>query len=151
MKIVKKLGDYIGQAAWKLIYDKDFNKHLKLETVTYDVYSALLSQSGTSDPVAVVLDDTTNDTITFSRNSEGYYTINSANLIFTTGKTTVLIGALDTSNSVLESSYVTYSSDTFPDTITIRTGILSPDGGDIIATQADNILDNRFIEIRIYK
>lgn len=56
---------------------------------SYSVYTALLSQSGTNDPVATVLQNTLGGTVVWSRNTTGDF---SATLggAFTTNKTTVL-------------------------------------------------------------
>lgn len=59
-----------------------------LDTRPYKVYTALLSQSGTSDPVATVLENTIGD-ISFEYIDIGAYTISSNNL-FTENKTIVL-------------------------------------------------------------
>lgn len=58
---------------------------------SYKKYVALLTQSGTSAPVATVLEDTIG-TITFEYSSEGNYNINST-AKFTSGKTVIFLGA----------------------------------------------------------
>lgn len=55
------------------------NFNLGGATPQYKVYTALLSQSGTNDPVAVVLENTLGQTITWSYNNVGAY--NSSDII----------------------------------------------------------------------
>jgi len=52
----------------------------------YKVYTALLTQSGINAPVATVLENTLGATITYSRVSDGIYTITTDG-IFTSDKT----------------------------------------------------------------
>ena len=57
----------------------------------YKVYTALLSQSSTSNPTVVILENTLG-TVTFTRTSIGVYSVNSPGL-FTADKTFVIMGA----------------------------------------------------------
>ena len=57
----------------------------------YKVYTALLSQSSTSNPTVVILENTLG-TVTFTRSSIGVYSVNSSGL-FTADKTFVIMGA----------------------------------------------------------
>jgi hypothetical protein len=77
-------------------------------TQPYKVYTALLTQSGTNAPVATVLENTFNETFTFTRIATGIYRIVSANNAFTTGKTFVIMQAITTfttGNPVLNQYY----------------------------------------------
>ena len=77
-------------------------------TAPYKVYTALLTQSGTDAPVATVLENTFNETFTFTRMGPGMYNIVSANNAFTTGKTFVIMQAITTftsGNPVLNQYY----------------------------------------------
>jgi hypothetical protein len=65
-------------------------------TPPYKVYSALISQSGTDAPTAIVLENTLG-TITFTYNNTGQYRINSDNL-FTSNKTWTSIAYNDVVN-----------------------------------------------------
>jgi hypothetical protein len=56
------------------------------------VYKAILNQSGTDAPVAVVGTNTLGGTVTFTRDMAGNYQINGAGL-FTVGKTFITLGA----------------------------------------------------------
>jgi hypothetical protein len=51
-----------------------------LEDKIYKVYTAIITQTGNSDPTAVVLANTLGGEVTFSRNQEGQYNINSSAL-----------------------------------------------------------------------
>jgi hypothetical protein len=101
----------------------------------YKVYTALLTQVGTSDPTAIVLENTIG-TITLSRNSTGSYYINSPNL-FTVDKTftqitSILFGDIHyliTYGNISRISVVTSNAAT---------------------TFLDGKLDNTPIEIRVY-
>ena len=57
----------------------------------YKVYTALYSQSNTSNPTVVILENTLG-TVTFTRSSNGVYLVNSSGL-FTADKTFVIMGA----------------------------------------------------------
>ena len=55
---------------------------------THKIWRGLITQTGTSDPVATELENTLGGSITFSRSSAGVYSINGTGL-FTTNKTFV--------------------------------------------------------------
>lgn len=57
----------------------------------YKSYVALVSQSGTDDPTAIVLENTTGLTLTWGRDTVGNYTLNAPSALFTADKTTVLV------------------------------------------------------------
>lgn len=94
----------------------------------YKVYTALLTQSGTSAPVATVLENTLGGTVTWNYEDVGDY---SATLTgaFTTGKTWIIVGT----DTATFSSYHTN-----PNSV----GITSPAG--------NGALSSRSIEIRVY-
>ena len=54
-------------------------------------YVALLSQSGTDDPTAIVLENTLGEIPTLSRYETGAYTLDTVGEVFTENKTVVLI------------------------------------------------------------
>lgn len=62
-------------------------------TSTYKVYTALVTQSGTSAPTAIVLENTTGATITFARTGAGMYTATFSSAVLTTNKTTMSISS----------------------------------------------------------
>lgn len=57
-------------------------------SITHKIWRGLITQTGTSDPVATELQNTLGGSITFSRSSAGVYSINGTGL-FTTNKTFV--------------------------------------------------------------
>jgi len=58
---------------------------------SYLVYRALLNQSGTNAPTAIVLENTLGETPTFGYDAAGVYTLNTVGNVFTTDKTFVLV------------------------------------------------------------
>jgi hypothetical protein len=55
----------------------------------YKTYTALLNQTGTAAPVATILENTTDGTFTWTRQSAGTYTITASSALFTVNKTIV--------------------------------------------------------------
>ena len=104
----------------------------------YTVYTALLTQAGAAVgniPVATVLQNTTTQTITWSRtagNAAGQYTATITNAAFTLNKTMVFInnGSASSTNNIEWAS---------PTTATVT-----------IDTSADSVLTAASLEIRIY-
>jgi hypothetical protein len=132
-------------------------------TQSYKVYAALLTQSGTSAPIATVLDNPSGLVINFVRHNPGLYSINSTS--FVRGK--VIINNI---NPYIESSWeISDTSIAFPK---IQTGGGPPTtnreikipgamyttGTDIRfatfenSSYSDDVLSkvNAFIEIRVY-
>ena len=111
-------------------------------TPAYKVYSALLTQTGTNDPTAIVLQNTLGVPVTWYReNSIGsgnYYA--EAFGAFTLGKTVIVPGVINftalnnTTLATLDQVFI----------LTIGTGLSPIPGPD------DNLLSNTFIEIRVY-
>jgi len=68
----------------------------------YTSYVALISQTGTNDPIATQLANTTNKTFTFTRASNGSYSIIASGSLFTSGKTIVFLngGAAENNHDV---------------------------------------------------
>jgi hypothetical protein len=64
----------------------------KIPVPTYKVYTALLTQTGTNAPVAIVLENTLGGNLTFSSDEGLYNTVTSSGL-FTENKTFVLLGS----------------------------------------------------------
>jgi hypothetical protein len=56
----------------------------KISQPTYKVYTALLTQLGSSAPTAIVLENTLDNTVTLSRNSSGNYSITCVDFADTT-------------------------------------------------------------------
>ena len=102
----------------------------------YTVYTALISQAGTAAPSAIVLQNTTGGTITWSRTSAGSYVAVISGANYVANKTTILLGNTNASMSIA-STYKTTTNVTFEQKL-ISTNA-STDG-----------FDNVTIEIRIY-
>lgn len=100
---------------------------------SYDVYTALMSQSGTSAPTATILENTLGGSISWAYDSEGQY-IGTLTGAFTNNKTAVIF------NNPLG---FTASYRSSINTITILTY-------DESFTLADDMLNNTFLEIRVY-
>ena len=101
--------------------------------VPYQIYAALLTQTGTANPpVATILQNNTGATIAWTRTGVGAYTATANSNIFTANKTAVIInqGDEDSAENIKWTS---------PTTSTVT-----------IDVSADNILTAGFIEIRVY-
>jgi len=59
----------------------------------YKTYTALLTQAGTAAPVATILQNTTSETFTWTRQSSGNYTITASSALFIANKTMVFLNA----------------------------------------------------------
>ena len=59
----------------------------------YKTYTALLTQAGTAAPVATILQNTTSETFTWTRQSAGNYTITASSALFIANKTMVFLNA----------------------------------------------------------
>jgi hypothetical protein len=105
----------------------------------YKVYSALISQSGSSAPTAKVLKNTTGATFSYSKLTDGYYGITASSDVFTTDKT-ALVYSLNSSGIYPSAIMTFYKSG--PTSFVIETLYSS--------NNADNIMKDTFIEIRVY-
>lgn len=103
----------------------------------YTVYTALITQTGTADPVATLLQNTTGKTFTYGRTDVGVYTLTSSAAIFTANKTIIFINA-GASNMLITGER---TSDTV---LTVKTFV--PSSG----AAADAAITNGAFEIRIY-
>lgn len=109
-------------------------------TLGYKVYTALLTQTGTNAPTAIILQNTLG-ILSYSYDGVGLYTIVSFGL-FTLNKTGILKGSVtNNSDPSFEGSFTTLVSDT--NTITLRTASSS------LSLSNDCMLDT-LIEIRVY-
>ena len=108
-----------------------------LATTSYKVYTALLTQTGTSDPVATVLENTLGGSITWNRNGTGEYFYMSSGILIP-NKTTFVTGITEMINAV----NISYSG-----------------AGDVGKLYTKSVTDNSFqdslllntaIEIRVY-
>jgi hypothetical protein len=104
---------------------------------SYKVYSALLSQSGTNPPVDTILENTLGVTPTWHYDNQGNYHVEALG-VFTLGKTVIVPGVINFDS--LHNSTVPTVDNLYIETIA---GGLAP-GPD------DGLLNNTFIEIRVY-
>lgn len=65
----------------------------------YTVYTALLTQAGTTAPVATILQNTTGKTFAYARTSGGDYTITASSSLFTVDKTIVFLNGGSAENN----------------------------------------------------
>jgi hypothetical protein len=106
----------------------------------YKVYTALLSQSGTSAPVATVLENTLGVTISYIRNSLGLYQGTISSGTFDTSKTYTMcsFGDIQGTTSLTSQIKLTNSSSNF---------LISTQSSE---TYLDNLMTRHSIEIRVY-
>ena len=109
-------------------------------TLPYKIYSAILTQSGNSAPVATVLQNTLGGDITWTYVDPGVYSANSDALL-TNGKTTVT--CLNLWGNFLIQPYPFYEESNFPNFVKIL-NIDSSTGFQI------NGIDKVLIEIKVY-
>lgn len=104
----------------------------------YKVYVALLTQTGTDAPTAIVLENTLGGTVVWTRNGTGYYKGTLSNA-FPSTKSTVII-----SNGWQNSTDVIKAGINFPNEIVVSTYLSN--------TLTDGLLNNSTtsIEIRVY-
>lgn len=108
-------------------------------------YVALLTQSGTGDPTALVQINTLGETPTFGRGDVGSYALNVIASIFTTNKTTVLLSGPGQTDGAAFKWVSTQGTDVSQ--IPIKSGTVDADGH---AVFADDILQGITIEVCVY-
>ena len=106
----------------------------------YKIYTVILNQTGTNAPVANVLQNNTGATLTWARLDVGQYTLTASTTLFTATKTVIN----DSLNFI--TSYITGSEFTGSRETTTVCNFLSTDG----ISSADDIIQDTFLEIRIY-
>jgi len=112
---------------------------------TYKVYTALVSQFGTGDPIVTILENTLGGTVVFSRNSAGSYLVTATDLL-TINKTAINIGPLSPNSGAPFNNdpFVTVNSPFTNDSFTFNVRAISDGAG------VDGCLSNTFFEIRVY-
>jgi len=126
------------------------NFNLGGATPQYKVYTALLSQSGTNDPVAVVLENTLGQTITWAYNDVGSYIFTSSIPLFEQGKVQLIQGSGNTSSLISLWGYYNSPTEFIIDNFdlgNVGDGSTYPNIG---ASMVDGIMEDQFIEIRVY-
>lgn len=112
-----------------------------LDIRPYKVYTALLSQTGTNDPIATVLENTLGGNIVWTRIDEGVY-IGTLSNSFIENKTGVIINntAYATDNQITTADILTTS------TVNIQTSYTTEG----VFGLEDSCMYNNLIEIRVY-
>jgi len=106
---------------------------------TFLVYSALISQSGTSNPTLKELENTTGVTFSCTRGSTGNYTLTGSSNVFTADKTATIY-SFNSNGSFPDGTMFFYSIGAQFFTIETRNS----------GTPTDGVVTDAFIEIRIY-
>jgi hypothetical protein len=135
-----------GPASHILLWD-EADSTIKKTTNTdlrgYKAYVALVSQTGTNDPVAIVLENTLGETITLTRlglGGTGRYFITASGNIFDSNKTAVFLGSNENSaDGVTPVIKIRFNT---PSELTLTTFL--------DAVLSDGVLSLTAIEIRIY-
>ena len=116
-------------------------------TPSYKVYSALLTQTGTADPVATVVTNTLG-TVTIARVSPGRYSVTTSGL-FTLNKTIISINTI-TSSAGPYGGYTGISDAGSTNVFYIDTTKVIASGGLIPGVGADDVWLRTPLEIRVY-
>ena len=114
----------------------------------YSVYTALLSQSASTDPIAIVLQNTLGTTVRWNRESTGEYSANITGNLFVDGKTFVSITRSNTTDTSVISYWLTGQRVTSNLVVLNQTGV-DYDGGFNAAGPYDSF-ENVSVEIRVY-
>jgi hypothetical protein len=125
----------------------DFSSAASAAARPYKVYTALVTQSGTSAPTDTVLENTTGGTITWARTAQGTYTISISGTTFTANKTALFYtngSGMLTANQVIV-PVVTYTSTSVITVETRAEDALAGTSGD-----QDGKMTATVVEIRIY-
>jgi hypothetical protein len=113
----------------------------------YKAYSALLTQTGTNAPVATVLENTLQDTLTWTRFGVGQYFITSPARVFVANKTFPIMGTSynesDNTKFVVTSAYWVSTTQCW-----VTVSKISSTGG--VVTLTDDEMINCPFEIRVY-
>ena len=116
-------------------------------TPSYKVYSALLTQTGTADPVVTVVTNTLG-TVTIARDSPGRYSVTTSGL-FTLNKTVISINTITTSAGPY-GGYTGFTNSGSTNVFYIDTAKVIGSGGSIPGTGADNVWLRTPLEIKVY-
>lgn len=108
----------------------------------YKSYLATVSQSGTSDPIAIIIYNDLDEIPIWTYGAFGQYTLTSSG-IFTIGKTALFIGGNDNRGIHVLTPITKYIMQNDQFSILLTTG-------DLNGNYSDDILLDQFIEIRIY-
>jgi energy-converting hydrogenase Eha subunit A len=119
----------------------------EVPTVSYKLYSALLTQTGTAAPVVTVVTNTLG-TVTIVRDNPGRYSVTTSGL-FTTNKTVISINTI-TTTAGLYGGYAGISDSGSTNVFYIDTTKVIGSGGGIPGTGTDTVLFRTPLEIKVY-
>lgn len=112
------------------------------------VYKAFLNQSGTSAPIPTIVENTLGNVI-WSRYAEGSYEA-SLTGIYVEGKTVIIPPTNQL--TLMSASLEVFAISGYEDTIDLQTGFFTQIGpSSFEKTRNDNLLNNHYIEIRVYE
>ena len=117
---------------------------------TYKVYTALLTQTGTNAPVATVLENTLGVIVSWGYNSVGSYILTAESSLFEQGKVQSLQGSGNTSNLVSLWGYYNSSTEFIIDNYDLGNVGDGSTYASVGASWVDGIMQDQFIEIRVY-
>lgn len=117
-------------------YDLDSSGNEQRLTPLYKVYTALITQSGTNDPTATVLENTLGGTVVWTYSDVGNYL-------------GTLTGAF-TSNTLIFPVYAGFNSQLYLDTYTTINNSHFPNAINLQTGEIDDYLNNHLIQIRVY-
>ena len=119
-------------------------------TPQYKVYTALLTQSGTSAPVSTVLENTLGVSVGWGYNDVGSYILIATNPLFEQGKVQLIQGSGNSSYLVSIWGYYNRPTEFIIDNYdlgNVGDGALYQNVG---ASMVDGVMQDQFIEIRVY-
>jgi len=117
---------------------------------TYKVYTALLSQTGTDAPTAIVLENTLDIDVSWVYNDVGNYTLRAEAPLFEQGKVQLIQGSGNSSYLVSIWGYYNTPTEFIIDNYdlgNVGDGALYQNVG---ASMVDGVMQDQFIEIRVY-
>lgn len=121
---------------YSILTRNDITGEVEKIVAPYKVYTALLTQSGTASPTAIVLQNTLGVTVTFGYTIAGQYTVTATGAL-TINKTWIIFNNIDSNGFT-----ITYNGKSLNDF-----QILTRNGAGVTT---DNILNLTEIEIRVY-
>lgn len=104
------INTFTGTATYALGVDASGNI-VETPAVKYKVYTAILNQTGTNAPTAIVLDNTLGATISYTRNAAGWYTVTCSSPLFITNKLVVFLSRTAVSPPIDQSFTTNTTSD----------------------------------------
>lgn len=136
------LSDLIAAGDTSLATTDNIQTAIDLVARPYEVYTALLTQTGTNAPVATVLENTLGGTVVWTRSLAGTYVGTLAGA-FTANKTALLPMQLDLVGTET-GAIVSWLDENSVNIVSVTLGDLPT------VTPADSVLINALIEIRVY-